>query len=60
MDHISFVPLIAGHKSLQSMQYDGMRDMVKQLFVEFGLEPAAITHAFRKGGAMDLALSGWV
>ncbi|KAJ9519218.1 hypothetical protein QJQ45_017888, partial [Haematococcus lacustris] len=52
------VPLIAGHKSLQSMQYDGMRDMVKQLFVEFGLEPAAITHAFRKGGAMDLALSG--
>ncbi|KAJ9532178.1 hypothetical protein QJQ45_003923 [Haematococcus lacustris] len=52
------VPLISGQKSLQSMQYDGMRDMMKQLFVEHGLEPAAITHAFRKGGAMDLALSG--
>ncbi|KAJ9506340.1 hypothetical protein QJQ45_004952 [Haematococcus lacustris] len=50
----------SGQKSLQSMQYDGMRDMMKQLFVEHGLEPAAITHAFRKGGAMDLALSGWV
>ncbi|KAJ9514360.1 hypothetical protein QJQ45_012287 [Haematococcus lacustris] len=52
------VPLISGHQCLQSMQYDAMNTALRRLFKEHGFDPSSITHAFRKGGAVELAQAG--
>ncbi|KAJ9520163.1 hypothetical protein QJQ45_030087 [Haematococcus lacustris] len=52
------VPLISGHQCLQSMQYDAMNTALRRLFKEHGYDPSSITHAFRKGGAVELAQAG--